>query len=53
MLQVLVDISSKFCCRKRHRDMQKLVMKREEKKSIGKKCTSVQENKTMGTLMFT
>jgi hypothetical protein len=40
MLQVLVDISLKFCCGKKHRAMQKLFMKREEKKSIGKidKC---------------
>jgi hypothetical protein len=37
MLYVLVDISQNFCCRKRHGAMQKLFMKREEKKSIGKK----------------
>jgi hypothetical protein len=40
MLQILVDISPKFCCRKMHVAMQKLFMKREEKKSIEKmdKC---------------
>jgi hypothetical protein len=40
MLQVLVDISPKFCCRKRHRAMQKLFMKREEKRVLEKidKC---------------
>jgi hypothetical protein len=50
MLQVFVDISLKFYCKKRQRAMQKLFMKR-EKKEYWKKWTNVKENKTMGNLM--
>ena len=39
MLQVLVAISKKFCCRKEAWAMQNLFMKKEEKKRIEKKWT--------------
>ena len=36
MLQILVAISQKFCCRKEAWAMQKLFIKKEKKKIIGK-----------------
>jgi hypothetical protein len=39
MLQVLVAISQKFCCRKEAWPMQKLFRKTEEEKKVEKKWT--------------
>ena len=52
MLQVLVAISQKFCCRKEAWAMQKLfIYKKEEKKKreLGKNGQVSEISKTMGT----
>ena len=49
MLQVLVAISQKFCCRKETWGYAKVIHKKREKKKKLKKWTSVRIIKTMGT----
>ena len=50
MFQVLVIISQKFCCRKAAWAMQKLFIKKREKKKELRKNGQVSEiSKTMGT----
>ena len=49
MLEVLVAISQKFCCkRKKHGAMQKLFIKKREKKERVDKMTSVQDIENNG-----
>ena len=43
MLQVIVAISQSFVAEKRHGAMQKLFIKKEEKKRVEKKWTSVRD----------
>ena len=51
MLQVLVAISQKFCCRKEARAMQKLFIKK-EKKGKRRNGQDSEISKIMGTQMF-
>jgi len=55
MLQVLVAISQKFCCRKEARAMQKLFTKEEKRKreELRKNGQVSEILKTMGTQMLT
>jgi hypothetical protein len=50
MLQVLVAVSQKFCCRKEVRDMQKLFIKK--KKKLRKNGQVSEISKTIGTQML-
>ena len=50
MLQVLVAISQKFCCRNETLGYTKVIHKKERKKDMRKKWTSVQDIENNGYL---